>query len=91
MLLRDSADRGASLANLQELFGDQVAVIVNGVTKLSGLKFQSFEHQQSENYRKMLLSMARDIRVIFVKFADRLHNMRTIAALSQKKGRANCS
>ena len=84
-VVEDSADRGASLANLQELFGDQVAVIVNGVTKLSGLKFQSFEHQQSENYRKMLLSMARDIRVIFVKFADRLHNMRTIAALSQKK------
>lgn len=83
--VEDCADKGASLPQLLERFGEHVATIVDGVTKIGDLKFRSFEHKQSVNYRKMLLSMTRDIRVIFVKFADRLHNMRTIDALGLEK------
>lgn len=66
-------------------FGETVAMLVNGVTKISGLKFLSKETRQAETFRKMLLSMADDIRVIIIKFADRLHNMRTLEHVPEKK------
>jgi GTP diphosphokinase / guanosine-3',5'-bis(diphosphate) 3'-diphosphatase len=84
-VVEDCADRGASLLRVTELFGTHVALLVDGVTKIGGLKFKSSEHQQSVNYRKMLLSISQDVRVIFVKFADRLHNMRTIGVLRKDK------
>lgn len=86
-LLHDTVEdcEGVELSDIVSGFGEHVAVIVDGVTKIGGLKFASTEHRQSVNYRKMLLSMSRDIRVIFVKFADRLHNMRTIESLPPHK------
>jgi GTP diphosphokinase / guanosine-3',5'-bis(diphosphate) 3'-diphosphatase len=84
-VLEDCGDKGATLELLTERFGEHVAMLVDGVTKIGDLKFRSFEHQQSVNYRKMLLSMSKDIRVIFVKFADRLHNMRTLDGLKPDK------
>ncbi|MCK4579094.1 MAG: bifunctional (p)ppGpp synthetase/guanosine-3',5'-bis(diphosphate) 3'-pyrophosphohydrolase, partial [Candidatus Marinimicrobia bacterium] len=72
---------------ITERFGPEVAHLVAGVTKLSGLKFRNQAEQQAENYMKMLLSVARDIRVIIIKFADRLHNMRTIKHLPRIKQR----
>jgi GTP pyrophosphokinase len=83
--VEDCADKGVTHELLAERFGEHVAMLVDGVTKIGDLKFRSFEHQQSVNYRKMLLSMSRDIRVIFVKFADRLHNMRTLDGLRPEK------
>lgn len=78
-------DTGVSIEEVQEKFGPEIAGLVNGVTKISELKFDSVEEQQAENFRKMLLSMVKDIRVILIKFADRLHNMRTIEYLPEKK------
>ncbi len=85
-LLHDTVeDTSASLDDVREAFGDEVAGLVDGVTKLTGLTFQSRDEAQAENYRKMMVAMATDIRVILIKLADRLHNMRTIAALSKQK------
>src|ERR1700754_744436 len=70
---------------LRSEFGEEVAQLVEGVTKLSRIQFASREEAQAENYRKMILSMARDVRVIVLKLADRLHNMRTLAPLSKQK------
>ncbi|MGH7598864.1 MAG: HD domain-containing protein, partial [bacterium] len=78
-------DTGVSIGEVEEKFGKEIAVLVDGVTKISELKFDSLEARQAENFRKMLLSMVRDIRVILIKFADRLHNMRTIEYLPEKK------
>ena len=85
-LLHDVAeDTGVTIDEVSELFGDEVALLVNGVTKISELKFESVEQRQAENFRKMIVSMVKDIRVIMIKFADRLHNMRTLEYLPVKK------
>jgi guanosine-3',5'-bis(diphosphate) 3'-pyrophosphohydrolase len=85
-LLHDTVeDTSASLEEVRGQFGDEVANLVDGVTKLTGITFQSRDEAQAENYRKMMIAMASDIRVILIKLADRLHNMRTLAALSKQK------
>jgi GTP diphosphokinase / guanosine-3',5'-bis(diphosphate) 3'-diphosphatase len=85
-LLHDTVeDTSASLEELRSRFGDEVTGLVDGVTKLTGLTFQSRDEAQAENYRKMVVAMASDIRVILIKLADRLHNMRTISAMSKQK------
>jgi GTP pyrophosphokinase len=71
-------DNPSSEKELRQRFGDEVAEMVEGVTKISKITFKTNEERQAENFRKMLLAMARDIRVILVKLADRLHNMRTL-------------
>ncbi len=78
-LLHDVVEDGeVTIEELKERFGEQVALLVDGVTKISGIEFQSSHERQVESLRKMLLSMLKDLRVILIKFADRLHNMRTI-------------
>jgi GTP pyrophosphokinase len=81
-------DTLVSLDKIEELFGPEVAHIVDGVTKISQIQFTSKEAKQAENFRKMLLAMTDDIRVIMVKFADRLHNMRTLAYLTADRREA---
>ena len=71
-------DTGASLDELQGLFGEEVARLVDGMTKVSKITFSSREEKQAENFRKMIIAMAQDIRVVLIKLADRLHNMRTL-------------
>jgi RelA/SpoT family (p)ppGpp synthetase len=72
---------------ISDTFGKPVAELVDGVSKLDKIEFQSAEHVQAENFRKMLLAMARDVRVILIKLADRLHNMRTLGAVPLAKRR----
>jgi len=78
-------DTTATLAEVKKEFGDDVARVVDGVTKLSKLNLASREERQAESVRKMLLAMVNDIRVIMVKLADRLHNMRTLSSLSPER------
>jgi GTP pyrophosphokinase len=78
-------DTGVTIEEVEEKFGKEVAVLVDGVTKISELRFDSVEQRQAENFRKMIISMVRDIRVILIKFADRLHNMRTLEHLPPRK------
>jgi GTP pyrophosphokinase len=78
-------DTLTTIDRIQELFGPEVAHVVEGVTKISAIPFLSTEERQAENFRKMLLAMVDDIRVILVKLADRLHNMRTLNHLPEER------
>src|SRR6202795_4428346 len=78
-------DTLTTIERIRELFGPEVAHVVEGVTKISVIPFASSEERQAENFRKMLLAMVDDIRVILVKLADRLHNMRTLNHLSEER------
>lgn len=80
-------DSNVPLSEIRTRFGDEVAALVDGVTKLGKIKFASLEETQSQNLRKMLIAMAKDIRVILIKLADRLHNMRTLSALPADRRR----
>lgn len=80
-------DTALTLSELEERFGREVAALVDGVTKIGKVQFRSHTEQQVENYRKLLLSMAEDARVILIKLADRLHNMRTLEHLPEGKRR----
>jgi GTP diphosphokinase / guanosine-3',5'-bis(diphosphate) 3'-diphosphatase len=85
-LLHDTVeDCRVTVPQLREEFGEEVAVIVDGVTKLGRVEFSRKEERQAETFRKMLLAMAKDIRVIMVKLGDRLHNMRTLEYLAEAK------
>jgi len=85
-LLHDAVeDTEITLDDVRRGFGDEVATIVDGVTKLERIRFDSREAQQAATMRKMLVAMARDLRVLVIKLADRLHNMRTIAAMPQER------
>ena len=87
-LLHDTVeDTDVSVADLESGFGPEVSRIVDGLTKLDALSFRSREHEQAENVRKMIVAMAGDIRVLLIKLADRLHNMRTLSALPKDKQR----
>jgi RelA/SpoT family (p)ppGpp synthetase len=78
-------DTEASLAEIEEQFGNEVAILVDGVSKLDQIQFRSRAEAQAESFRKMMLAMIEDIRVILVKLADRLHNMQTLDAMPAKK------
>jgi GTP pyrophosphokinase len=85
-LLHDTVeDTSASIEEVRERFGEEISGVVDGVTKLTGITFQSHDEAQAENYRKMMVAMATDVRVILIKLADRLHNMRTIEAMPKQK------
>jgi GTP pyrophosphokinase len=85
-LLHDTVeDTLATLEVVEKEFGKEVAALVDGVTKISKINFQTTEEKQAENFRKMILAMAKDLRVIVVKLADRLHNMRTLEHLQKEK------
>jgi GTP pyrophosphokinase len=80
-------DTTATLEDVREAFGDEVMRVVDGLTKIARVQFRTNTEQQVENYRKLLLSMAQDARVILIKLADRLHNMRTLEHLREEKRR----
>ncbi len=85
-LLHDTVeDTSASIDEVRARFGEEISGVVDGVTKLTGITFQSHDEAQAENYRKMMVAMATDVRVILIKLADRLHNMRTIDAMPKQK------
>ena len=80
-------DTEVSIDDIANTFGDEVSRLVNGVTKISELDYKSNEEKQAGNFRKMLFSVIEDLRVILIKFADRLHNMRTLEYLPEKKAK----
>src|SRR3954464_696080 len=84
-LLHDTVeDTGVEIDDIRSEFGDEIAKLVEGVTKLTRVQFQSREHAEAENYRKLVLAMAEDLRVILIKLADRLHNLRTIEYMGKQ-------
>jgi GTP diphosphokinase / guanosine-3',5'-bis(diphosphate) 3'-diphosphatase len=84
-LLHDTVeDTGIEIDDIQAEFGQDIAKLVEGVTKLTRVQFQSREHAEAENYRKLVLAMAEDLRVILIKLADRLHNLRTIEYMGKQ-------
>ena len=85
-LLHDTVeDTHTTIERIEELFGGEVAVLVDGLTKLGRITFEKKEDREAENFRKMILAMAKDMRVVLIKLADRLHNMRTLDALGTQK------
>jgi guanosine-3',5'-bis(diphosphate) 3'-pyrophosphohydrolase len=85
-LLHDTVeDTGTTPEDIKAIFGEEIAFLVESLTKLSKIEFKTKEEAQAENFRKMLLAMSEDIRVIIIKFADRLHNMRTLQFLPENK------
>jgi GTP diphosphokinase / guanosine-3',5'-bis(diphosphate) 3'-diphosphatase len=87
-LLHDTVeDTATTVKEIKNLFGTEIAFLVESLTKLSKMEFMTREEAQAENFRKMLLAMSEDIRVILIKFADRLHNMRTLQHLPESKRR----
>jgi guanosine-3',5'-bis(diphosphate) 3'-pyrophosphohydrolase len=85
-LLHDTIeDTTAKPQEIKAMFGDEVAMLVEGLTKLSRMELQSREQREADNFRKMIIAMANDIRVILIKLADRLHNMRTLKSLPSEK------
>jgi GTP pyrophosphokinase len=87
-LLHDTVeDTLASVEELRRLFGEEVAFLVEGLTKLSKLEFKSAKERQAENFRKMLIAMSKDIRILLIKLADRLHNMRTLQFVGEDSRR----
>jgi len=87
-LLHDTVeDTGVTLDGLRERFTEEIAFLVDGVTKLSKLRFNTSEERQAETIRKMIVAMSRDVRVVLLKLADRLHNMRTLEHLTEGKQR----
>ncbi len=83
-------DTDYTTEQLQEDFGDEIELLVDGVTKLGSVKYESKEERQAENLRKMFLAMSKDIRVLIIKLADRLHNLRTINYMTQDKIQEKC-
>ena len=87
-LLHDTVeDTYATIDEIGELFGPKITSLVNGLTKLSKINFRSSQEREAENFRKMILSMADDVRVILIKLGDRLHNMRTLQFMAPEKQR----
>ena len=85
-LLHDTIeDTDATRGILEEEFGDSIAILVERVSKLSGIRFRDSKHKQTENFMKMFLSVSKDLRVIIIKFSDRLHNVKTLKYLPEIK------
>jgi len=85
-LLHDTVeDTLTTLEQVQSIFGGEIATLVDGVTKIGQINFNSRAERQAENFRKMIIAMARDIRVILIKLADRTHNMRTLSHLPPER------
>lgn len=80
-------DTDVPIETIEKLFGKTVATLVGGLTKIAKIQFSSTQHRMAENFRKMVLAMAKDLRVIVIKLADRLHNMRTLGSLAPEKRR----